>query len=123
MIKKIIVASSNPVKSEAVFKGFQRMFPNQQFSIVGKSISSNVPDQPIGDHETLQGARNRAHSARLAFPQADYWAGLEGGLDRFEGSGYRRHLVEASVPSGEGREDVVVANTYVCSADVTHLVD
>lgn len=50
---------------------------------------------------------------------ADHWQDL----DRFEGSGYRRHLVEASVPSGEGREDVVVANTYVCSADVTHLVD
>ncbi len=120
MIKKIIVASSNPVKSEAVFKGFQRMFPNQQFSIVGKSISSNVPDQPIGDHETLQGARNRAHSARLAFPQADYWAGLEGGLDRFEGSwvGYAWVVILSTTMEGSARTGI-----FTLPLEVARLVE
>jgi inosine/xanthosine triphosphatase len=83
-MKKIIVASSNPVKSEAVLNGFRRIFPDSNFSIDGVSMPSNVGDQPIGDHETLKGARNRALAARSAFPEADFWAGLEGGVDRFE---------------------------------------
>jgi non-canonical (house-cleaning) NTP pyrophosphatase len=33
------------------------------------------------DAETLQGARNRAQNARDAEPQADYWVGIEGGVD------------------------------------------
>lgn len=83
-MKKIIVASGNPVKSEAVLNGFQRIFPELEFKIEGVSIPSNVGDQPIGDHETLQGARNRAMAAKDAYPAADFWAGLEGGVDRFE---------------------------------------
>jgi inosine/xanthosine triphosphatase len=82
-MKKIIVASSNPVKSEAVLNGFQRIFPDSNFSIDGVSMPSNVGDQPMGDHETLKGARNRALAARNAFPEVDFWAGLEGGVDRF----------------------------------------
>jgi inosine/xanthosine triphosphatase len=83
-MRKIVVASANPVKSEAVLNGFMRIFPDWDFSIDGISIPSNVGDQPIGDHETLQGARNRALAAKGTFPSADFWAGLEGGVDRFE---------------------------------------
>lgn len=43
-------------------------------------------------------------------------------LDRFEGSGYRRHLIEVSVPKDKGREDMVIANAYVGSTDVTRRV-
>jgi inosine/xanthosine triphosphatase len=83
-MKKIIVASGNPVKSEAVLNGFQRIFPEREFSIEGVSLPSNVGEQPMGDHETLQGARNRAVAAKGAFPEAEFWAGLEGGVDRFD---------------------------------------
>jgi len=83
-MKKIVVASANPVKSEAVLNGFMRIFPEWDFAIDGKSIPSNVGNQPIGDNETLQGARNRALAAKGAFPVADFWAGLEGGIDHFE---------------------------------------
>jgi inosine/xanthosine triphosphatase len=37
------------------------------------------------DQETRQGARNRVSNARLNHPDADYWVGLEGGLDLFDG--------------------------------------
>jgi len=83
-MNKIIVASVNPVKSEAVLNGFQRIFPDRKFSINGVSMPSNVGKQPIGDNETLQGARNRAFAAKSELPEADYWAGLEGGIDHFE---------------------------------------
>lgn len=84
-MKDIIVASNNPVKSEAVLNGFKRVFPLEEFSIQGVGVSSNVSDQPIGDHETLRGARNRANTVKGMYPNADFWAGLEGGVDKFEG--------------------------------------
>jgi inosine/xanthosine triphosphatase len=44
-------------------------------------MPSGVAVQPITDLETLTGARNRATSARETHPQADFWAGVEGGVE------------------------------------------
>ena len=81
----IVVASKNPVKINAVHRGFKRMFPQAQFSIEGISVPSGVRDQPMTDAETLQGALNRVENAGQAMPEADYWVGLEGGVDSSEG--------------------------------------
>lgn len=80
-MKKIIVASLNPVKINATLSGFKRMFPDEQFSVEGISVESGVPDQPIGSEETLRGANNRLKNAQLLSPTADYWVGLEGGVE------------------------------------------
>jgi inosine/xanthosine triphosphatase len=80
-MKKIIVASQNPVKINATLSGFQRMFPNEKFSIEGVAVQSGVRDQPIGSEETLRGANNRLKNAQLLSPKADYWVGLEGGVE------------------------------------------
>jgi len=40
-----------------------------------------VSDQPTSDQETRVGARNRATAAGDALPEADYWVGLEGGVE------------------------------------------
>ncbi|GAO13687.1 uncharacterized protein UV8b_01683 [Ustilaginoidea virens] len=77
----VIVASQNPVKIGAALDGFSRMFPTSTFKVRGVSVPSGVPDQPFTDQETLQGAINRARNARNAEPGADYWIGLEGGVD------------------------------------------
>jgi inosine/xanthosine triphosphatase len=39
----------------------------------------------MSDQETRQGASYRVANARQAYPDADYWVGLEGGLDVFDG--------------------------------------
>ena len=78
-MKTIIVASKNPVKVQAALQGFQEMFPDTPFEAKGISVTSGVPDQPMGDAETLRGATNRMQAARLAVPNADYWIGIEGG--------------------------------------------
>ena len=77
----VIVASNNPVKIGASRDGFSRMFPTLTFDVQAISVPSGVPDQPFTDEETLQGALNRARNARDAEPNADYWIGLEGGVD------------------------------------------
>jgi inosine/xanthosine triphosphatase len=77
---RVIVASKNPVKINAVKEGFERMFPNVKAIFEGISVPSEVPDQPMGNQETYDGALNRAKNAKKEIPNADYWVGLEGGL-------------------------------------------
>lgn len=82
MFQKIIVASKNPVKIQAAELGFQRLFPDTTFTCEGISVPSGVPDQPMGDAETLQGAMNRASNAQQTVPDADFWVGIEGGIEK-----------------------------------------
>lgn len=80
-MQKIIVASKNPVKIQAAFDGFRQMFPNEQFEVEGISVASGVSDQPMSNAETLQGARQRVESAYAAHTAADFWVGIEGGVE------------------------------------------
>lgn len=80
-----IVASENPVKIEATRAGFQKMFPQKRWAMVGMTGDSGVSDQPLSDRETLRGAQQRARRARRQAPQADYWVGIEGGVEEIEG--------------------------------------
>ncbi|HSX35816.1 MAG TPA: inosine/xanthosine triphosphatase [Patescibacteria group bacterium] len=80
-MKKIVVASTNPVKIKATLEGFKRMFPDQEFEAEGISAESGVKDQPTNDEETFLGAMNRASNARKAVSNADYYVGLEGGIE------------------------------------------
>jgi inosine/xanthosine triphosphatase len=79
--KTIIVASKNPVKINAALLGFQRMFRDVEYTAEGITVPSGVPSQPFTDAETLQGALNRAQNVRDLEPAADYWIGIEGGVE------------------------------------------
>ncbi|MEW6505758.1 MAG: inosine/xanthosine triphosphatase [Chloroflexota bacterium] len=79
---RVVVASHNPVKMEAVRSGFERMFPQTEIEVQAVNVPSGVSHQPMSDAETLQGALNRAGAARLAVPRADFWAGVEGGVEQ-----------------------------------------
>lgn len=83
-MKKIVVASQNPVKKEAVINGFHRIFPGEAFKVECVSVSSGVSDQPMTDQATRMGAINRASQSRQARPEADFWVGVEGGCDRMD---------------------------------------
>jgi inosine/xanthosine triphosphatase len=84
-MKTIAVASLNPVKAEAVLKGFERMFPDERFQIEPVSVPSGVSDQPMTDEATLQGAATRAENVKAVVPDADFWVGVEGGCDHLGG--------------------------------------
>ncbi|MBZ0287330.1 MAG: inosine/xanthosine triphosphatase [Anaerolineae bacterium] len=81
-MKTIIVASTNPVKIQAALAGFRALFPGEAFEARGVSVPSGVSDQPMTDEETLSGALNRAKAAREQTPDADFWAGIEGGCEQ-----------------------------------------
>lgn len=89
LLNNVIVAvgSLNPVKINAarsgLSQGFQIDIPAD--NVIGFNVPSLVPDQPIGDAETKQGALNRAKSAYDAYcllnnMKPSYGVGLEGGI-------------------------------------------
>lgn len=80
-MKKVIIASKNPVKINAAKKAFESVFPTENFEFIGLQVPSFVSDQPMSDEETLEGAINRAENAKLAKKDADYWVGIEGGIE------------------------------------------
>lgn len=85
MRNRIVVASQNPVKLEAVNKGFSRLFPEEAFEVQPISVDSGVSDQPMTDAAAREGALTRAKNAKNALSQASYWVGVEGGCDYLEG--------------------------------------
>ena len=81
---KIIIASRNPIKINATKLAFEQMFPNKVFQFEGVSISSDISDQPMSNNETLKGAINRSNNAKLECMDADYWIGIEGGVEKID---------------------------------------
>lgn len=81
-MKKVIVASKSLVKINAVKQGFEIMFPEESFEYEGVRVSSGVSEQPMTDDETYAGARQRAENASQEIKEADFWVGIEGGVDK-----------------------------------------
>jgi inosine/xanthosine triphosphatase len=81
----LVVASTNPVKVQAAVNGFRRMFPSADLNVVTVTVPSGVGHQPMSDEETLTGALNRVQQAVALVPDADYWIGIEGGVEEVEG--------------------------------------
>lgn len=71
------IGSTNPAKIEAVRLVLARLAPGCALEAV--DVPSGVAAQPVGDHATREGARNRARAA-LRTTGADVAFGLEGGV-------------------------------------------
>lgn len=81
---RVVVASKNPVKIDASRAAFATLMPDIELQMIPVSVDSGVGDQPTSDEETRRGARNRAANARACNPDADFWVGLEGGIEVYE---------------------------------------
>jgi inosine/xanthosine triphosphatase len=84
-VKTIVVASTNPVKVQATLNAFNRTLSDEQYVAKTVSVHSGVREQPLSSQETIQGALNRAQNAAVEMPGADYWVGIEGGVEETEG--------------------------------------
>jgi inosine/xanthosine triphosphatase len=76
----VIIGSRNPIKIQCTEEAFELAF-GKRFMVQGLNVGSGVGKQPIGDSETYEGAFNRAFNSKVAFPEADYWVGIEGGAE------------------------------------------
>lgn len=81
MKKRIVIASTNPVKLNAAIKAFNKLIPDSIFEWQPVEVTSGVSHQPMSDAETRLGACNRVKAIRDLHPVADYWIGIEGGVD------------------------------------------
>ena len=82
---EVRIASRNPVKIRAVETAFSLQFPGETVKFTAADADSGVSEQPRSDEETRRGARNRAKNACNEYPQADFWIGLEGGIEVIDG--------------------------------------
>lgn len=57
----VVVGSKNPVKVKATQNILEKIYENVE--VIGIDVDSEVPDQPFGKEETIQGAINRAKNA------------------------------------------------------------
>lgn len=77
---RVIVGSKNPVKVGCTREAFTQAIGNVGL-VEGVDALSNIPAQPRSEEETLLGAKNRSTHAKSLVPEADYWVGIEGGVD------------------------------------------
>jgi inosine/xanthosine triphosphatase len=118
---KVIVASHNPVKIEAVRRGFARIFPDNEFVFEGISVPSGVSDQPMTDADTFHGAQNRARNAAVSLPGAVYYAGIEGGIE--SGEGGMAAFAWIVIRNAEGKEGKGRTGAFFLPPEVAKLVE
>lgn len=119
-MKKVVIASKNPVKIDAVKQGFEKMFPGTEFEFIGVSVLSGVSDQPSNNDEALDGAFNRATNANKETPGADYWVGVEGGIQKIgnEMEVFAWVVVKSPTRSGKSR-----TGTFFLPKEIVRLID
>ncbi len=81
---KVLIASRNPVKIRAVETAFSLQFPERTIDFEACNMASGVSEQPRSDDETRRGARNRAKNTCKQYPRADFWVGLEDGIETID---------------------------------------
>jgi inosine/xanthosine triphosphatase len=76
---RINVGSQNQIKLKAVIEAIKDYPILTGALVIGKSVSSHVPEQPLSLRDVIQGAKNRAVAAYI---QCDLAVGIESGLMR-----------------------------------------
>jgi inosine/xanthosine triphosphatase len=115
----LVIASTNPVKLQAATNGFQGLFPGSELNVIAANVPSGVTHQPLSDDETLRGALNRSANAQAAHPNADYWIGIEGGIQPIEQemAAFAWIVVRSKEMIGKGR-----SGTFFLPPAVTELI-
>ncbi|EXJ45929.1 hypothetical protein D047_2610 [Vibrio parahaemolyticus VPTS-2010_2] len=121
--QKVVIASLNPAKINAVKSAFQSAFPQQAFEFVGISVPSEVADQPMTNEETHRGAVNRVKNAKVEMPTADFYVGLEAGIEGNVTCAWM--VIESDTHRGESRSASLMLPPEVLAqlADTNELGD
>ena len=103
------VGSLNPAKVQPVRDVFAAWWP--ELPVEGVAVPSGVPDQPIGEAQTREGAENRARAALASSEGRGWGIGLEGGVLLEGDGGGRLFGVVAVACNLGGRTETEVART------------
>lgn len=82
---KLLVGSQNPVKIKASENAVRTLGECKNLCAIGVDTPSGVPDQPMTESETRQGAINRVKYLRELHSTSDqdWCVAIEGGVDNF----------------------------------------
>ncbi len=117
---KIVIASKNPVKINAALNGFRKMFPETIFETEGISVPSGVSEQPQSDAETFTGAMNRVDNASKEITDADFWVGIEGGIEEKQSD--MEAFAWVIIKSNDGRYGKGRTGTFFLPPKVVELI-
>lgn len=130
----VLVASTSVAKHQAVTIAFTKAFPHcvtqivpsEMFFSSGGSINiSNVPEQPVGDAQTRQGAVSRVTNARTQPHDRtaySYLVGIEGGVETIEGNMFCFAWV-AILETGSQKIGLARSGSFVVPPQVATLVN
>lgn len=90
MATKVVVASANPVKVEAVAETLHHYPFLQPHLVHSVAVPSGVSEQPMTLQETIDGARHRAFGAFFEMP-CHYSFGIESGIMQAEAGNELQH--------------------------------
>ncbi|MDB5238178.1 MAG: inositol monophosphatase [Candidatus Kaiserbacteria bacterium] len=110
----------SPVKKEAAIRGFSILFPNETFEYECVPANSGITDQPMSDDETRSGAIGRVAHARELVPEADFYVGLEGGVEEKYGDMYNFGWV--AVESRSAKKGYGRTFAFVIPPQIRHLM-
>jgi len=119
-MKKVVVASLNPVKIEAARLSFERVFPEESFDFIGVSAQSGVSNQPLSDKETKIGVYNRLQSAQSLQAEADYYIAFEGGVEDKENG--LEIFAWTAIINSEGKRGEARSASFIVPAKMRDLV-
>ncbi|MGL9773726.1 MAG: inosine/xanthosine triphosphatase [Sodalis sp. (in: enterobacteria)] len=97
----VIAATHNPVKIDAIQHAFDDTFGAGNCRVEGIDVDSGELSQPMGDHQTRSDARNRVMAACQVNPEADFWVGVEAGVE--ENMTFAWMVIENAHLRGESR--------------------
>jgi inosine/xanthosine triphosphatase len=82
----VAVGTLRKPKLQAVEKAFHALpfFADKEIEIIPCDVLSGVSDMPISREEGLSGAYNRAWNCRKKGVEADFYVGMEGGMEKIE---------------------------------------
>lgn len=120
-MKKIIVGSHNPIKLETTKEAFGIVFTGIPLEFETFNAPSDIADQPMGIDETRMGAKNRTDACKKEYPQADFFVGLEGGLEKLENDYWA--FAWMCVQNIDGRYGYGRTGAFLLPSKVSELID
>ncbi|KAH9106263.1 hypothetical protein LEN26_014602 [Aphanomyces euteiches] len=123
MPAKLVVASLNPVKLGAARDGFTKSFHKETCTVTGVEVPSGVSVQPMTSDETLQGALNRIAAAKELHPDADFWLGIEGGVEKAAHNNAMEVFAWIVVEAKDGKQGMSKTANFYLPRAVIECVD
>lgn len=106
---KIVIGTTSDLKIRAVKEAFRILKIEPE--IITEKSDSEVPDQPFGIEQIIQGAENRAKNA-FKSTEADLAIGIENGIIRLEQANKWMETLAVAVVSSDGKTSIGLGSAY-----------